>query len=137
VHHRRRQEAQSPASEVDDVVGSDGVDRQTAVVFGDALHACRRGDDPRVGHGGHDRRQPAVVVGLHVVDDDETDLCRVDDVGDAREQLVDERGLHGVDERYGIGALDEVGVVGRATRRLVAVEVAQVPVNGADPVDGV
>ncbi len=79
--------------------------------------------------------QSAVVVGLDVVDHDVVDLVERHDALDALEQLGHERHLHRVDERDLVLADDEVGVVGRAVGRLEAVEVAQVPVDRADPVD--
>jgi len=77
------------------------------------------------------------VVGLDVVDDDVVDLLERHHVCAALEQLRHEGQLHRVDERDVIVAQDKVGVVAGAVRRLVAMEVPEVPVDCADPVDPV
>ncbi len=135
VHHRHRQERHRPPAEVDDVALFHGLDDEAVVVLGDVADAGDGRHHARLRDGRHDVGQAAVVIGLAVIDDDVRDLGKVDDRGDARQQLGHERRLHRVDERDARLALHEVGVVGRAVGRLEAVEVAEAPVDGADPPD--
>jgi hypothetical protein len=134
-HHRRRKEAQRRTAQIDDVGGADRLDDEPVVVLGDAAHAGTGGHDASVGTGRHHVTQARVVVGLDVVDHDHVDAGWVDDLRDAGEQLGHERRLHGVDQGDLVGALHQVGVVGRAARRIESVEVAEVPVDGTDPGD--
>jgi hypothetical protein len=131
------QEVQATAAEVDHVVRADRFHDEPVVVLGDPAHARRRRDHPRVRHRVHRHAQAAVVVRLHMVHHDQVDLRRVDDLGHAGDELTHERPLDRIDERDLLAPDDEIRVVGRAARRLVAVEIAQVPVDAADPVDAV
>ena len=82
----------------------------------------------------HDRGQTARVIGLGVVADDVGELSGIDPLGHMGEQLGRIRSLDRVDERR-LLVEDQVRVVARATACLVAVEVAHVPVDEADPAD--
>ena len=74
------------------------------------------------------------MVGFRVVGDDDVDFRGVYDGGNAREHLLFEAAFHRVDEGD-FFVEDEIGVVGGAFLRLVAVEIPQVPVDGAHPID--
>ena len=135
VEHRGRHELQRALAEGERVAGLDALVGQVAVAGLESLEALRDArDDLGVRAVRHHEGQGAGVVGLDVVGDDVVDLGRVDDGSDALEELFLERLFDRVDE----GDLlveDQVGVVARAAARLVAVEAAHGPVDGADPVD--
>ena len=108
---------------------------EVAVVSGKVLDPrARGGADLRVRRKPLDERQAAAVVGFGVVGDNDIDLRGVDDGADAREHLFAEALLHRVDEGH-FFVEDKVGVVGGAFFRFIAVEVAQVPVDRAHPID--
>ena len=135
VEHRGRHELQRALADGEGVACLDAFVGQVAVARLEALEALRDArDDLGVRAVGHHEGQRAGVVGLDVIGDDVVNLSRVDDGSDALEELFLERFLDRVDE----GDLlveDQVGVVARAAARLVAVEAAHGPVDGADPVD--
>ncbi len=83
---------------------------------------------------GHGLGQAAGMVHLDVVGDDVVDLLRGDDLGNAGQHLREEFLFDGVDQGD-LVVEDEEGVVGGAFFGDVAVEFADIPVDGADPVD--
>ncbi len=105
------------------------------MVPGDPAHTRGRCHDTRLRARLDDIDKTAIMVWFDVVDDDEVYLGGIDDLRDAREQLRHERLLDGVDEGGRIGAGHQVCVVRSPPRRLIAVEVPQIPVDRADPVD--
>ena len=135
VEHRGRHELQRALADGEGVACLDAFVRQVAVARLEALEALRDArDDLGVRAVGHHEGQRAGVVGLDVIGDDVVNLSRVDDGSDALEELFLERFLDRVDEGDFL-VEDQVGVVARAAARLVAVEAAHGPVDGADPVD--
>ena len=135
VEHRGRHELQGALADGEGIARLDAFVRQVAVARLEALESLRDArDDFGVRAVGHHEGQGAGVVGLDVVGDDVVDLRRVNDRGDALEELFLERLLDGVNEGDFL-VEDQVGVVARAAARLVAVEAAHGPVDGADPVD--
>ena len=75
------------------------------------------------------------MVHLHMVDDDVVDLARV---AQNLMEMVDQVAFHLIFDGVKQGdlfVLDQIGVVACALFRGVAVEVADVPVHGANPVD--
>ena len=124
VHHGRGHEREGALADAQLFARLHAGIAQIAVVGGKVLHARAEGR-VHLGVFRHlqDLRQAAAVVGFGVVGDDHVDLGRVDDGRDALQHLAEKAFLHRVDE----GDLfidDEVGVVGRALLRLVAVEIA-------------
>ena len=108
---------------------------QVAKVRGHVLHALRRGAvNLAARRQALDHGRVAGVVHLHVVGDKHVDLGRVNHRGDALEQLIGEGDLGRVDQRD-LLVQDEIGVVGDAGLGSVAVELARVPVERANPVD--
>jgi hypothetical protein len=88
------------------------------------------------GAGLHDLGQPAGMIGLGMVADYEIDGGWILNGGNAGKQVFYERCLNGVDQCR-LLILYQVGVVGGAALRLVAVKIANGPVNVADPDDAV
>ena len=135
VDHRRLHEGQRALADAEGVTGLDAMVAEVAEVRGHVLDTLRRGavdlcpGRELMNHGGG-----AGVVHLDVVGDEDVDFGGVDHRGDALEELVFERDLGGVDERD-LLVQDEVGVVCDARLGGVAVELAGVPVERADPVD--
>ncbi len=85
-------------------------------------------------HRGEHLRQGAGMVQFGVIADDVVDARRFDQRGDVLQQLVGKGRFDGVDQR-GLVVANEVGVVGRAPLGVVAVEIADRPIDGADPID--
>ena len=135
VHHHRGSEGERALADAEALARLHReVTVVVAVMGAQALLAVRRARDDRgVRRRLHDGGDGARVVLLHVVGDDVLDLARVDDVGDALEQIARKRRLARVDERH-VLVEDEVGVVRRSAVGRVAVEVALVPVDAAHPV---
>ena len=134
VDHGRLHEGERALADAERVTRLDTVVSEVAIVRGEPLHTLRRrAVNLAVGRRGLDGGHVARVVHLDVVGDKDVDLRRVDDRGDAGEQLVLEGDLGGVDERD-LLVHDEVRVVGDAVFRGVAMEAAGVPVDAADPV---
>ena len=108
---------------------------QVAVVGGQIFYArARRAVHLCIFGALKHRGDAAAVVGFGVVGDDDVDLRGVDYGGDAREHLRFEAALHRVDEGD-FFVEDKIGVVGGAFLRFVAVEIPEIPVDGAHPVD--
>ena len=108
---------------------------EIAVVSGEVFDArARRGVDLRVFGDACDEGEGAAVVGFRVVGYDDVDFRGIDDGGDAREHFLFEGFFDRVDERD-LLVDDEIGVVSRAFLRFVAVEVPEVPVDRAYPID--
>jgi hypothetical protein len=78
-------------------------------------------------------RERPEVVALEMVDDHVVDLRRVDDLRHPREQLATERLFHRVHERD-LLVHDEIRIISRPLRRGIAMEVPDLPVDGAHPV---
>jgi hypothetical protein len=120
--------------------GGPVLDRQEAVgrqleQLGEQVLALRRGDDPRRGEALQQMGEGAGVVLLGVVRDHVVEP-RDPEAGEALEQDAGEAGVDRVDECGLLGALDQVGVVGRAVGgRDQLVEQTSVPVDRPDPVD--
>ena len=98
------------------------------------LHAEGGGIDGGRIHAGDGLGQSAGVVHFGMVGNDHVDLRGVDDGGDAFHHLAEERSLDRVDERD-LLIHDEEGVIGGTAAGGVAVELLELPVDGADPPD--
>ena len=132
MDHGRLHEVERALADAQRVAGLHALDLD-AVVRADLVHAGRSaGVDGRARRELVDLGQAAGVVHLHVVGDHDVDLRRIDHLADALNELVGEGRLSGIDERY-LLVHDEIGVVGNAAFGGVAVELALVPVEPADP----
>ena len=135
VHHRRGHEGQRAFSDGERFARLHAGIAEVAVVGGKVFHPRARGGiDGGVFGDALYIGERAAVVGLGMVGDNDVDLFGVDDGGDAREHFALEARLHRVDEGD-LFVENEVCVVSGAFFRFIAVEVAQVPVHRAYPVD--
>ena len=135
VHHGGGDEREGAFSDAERFARLDADIAEVAVVSGEVFDPrARSGIDLGVGGGFADERQAATVIGFGVVGDDDVDPGGIDDGGDAGEHLGAEAFFNGIDERD-LFVEDEVRVVRGALFRFVAVEVSQVPVDGAYPID--
>ena len=83
----------------------------------------------------HDAGKRAGMILFKMVAHDVVDAFRIDDFGNVLHQRVELVSVHGVEEHLLLVA-DEIGVVGAALgRAAVVVEVADVEIDGADPVN--
>ena len=135
VHHGGGHEGERPFPEGKRFSRFHADIAEVSVIGGKVFHArAGRGVNFRVfGDVFYERDRPA-VVGFGMVGNDHVDFCGVNDGGNARKHLFLEGFFHRVDEGD-LFVENEIGVVSRAFFRFVAVEVAQIPVDGAYPVD--
>ncbi len=123
-------------AQADGVAGIDHLQRPVLAmeVLDDGLLAHGRAEDflwfDQLDHGG----QTAGMVHLHMVDYDVVDLGRIHDLVKVMNQVALEAGLHRV-EQGDLLILHQKGVVGGALVQGIAMEIAQIPVQGANPVD--
>ena len=87
-----------------------------------------------LGHGAKHLRQCAGMVQLGMVADHVIHARKIDQRSNVPQQLVGKWSLDRVDQG-GLLVAQQIGVVGGAALGVVAVEVADRPVDGADPVD--
>jgi hypothetical protein len=74
------------------------------------------------------------MIHLHVVLDDHVDIGRIDDIADAGQLLVPEVVFHIVDEGN-LFINNQIGIVRGASLSEITMEIPEVPVDAANPVD--
>ena len=135
MHHGRRHEGERPLAEAERLSVFDADIGKVAVIGCQVLDArAERGVHLCVFRILQDIGDRAAVVGFRMVGNDDLDSGGVDDGRDSFEHLFFERFLYRVDQGD-FFVDDEIGVVSRALLRLVAVEIPQVPVDRAYPID--
>ena len=75
------------------------------------------------------------MIHFGVVADDRADFGEIADGLDARNEFTLEPVFYRIDENISGISLDQKGIIGGAASRFVAVEIAQIPVDGANPPD--
>ena len=135
MKHRCRNELQGAAADIDGIVGVDALIGEIAIAGGESLQPIGQArDDLGVGTMLHHERDGPGVIGLDMAGDDVVDPGGIDDGGDTREQLGGKGFFDRIDERD-LLVENQICVIGGAASRLVAMETAHGPVDGADPVD--
>ena len=135
MHHGRRHEGERPLAEAERLSVFDADIGKVTVIGCQVLDArAERGVHLCVFRILQDIGDRAAVVGFRMVGNDDLDPGGVDDGRDSFEHLFFERFLYRVDQGD-FFVDDEIGVVSRALLRLVAVEIPQVPVDRAYPID--
>jgi len=88
----------------------------------------------RIRAGRHQPRQTAGMIGLGMVADHIINFFQFNARLDPLDQLIDIRRLNGIDHRI-FFIFNQIGIIGRAALGFISVEIANGPVDVADPVN--